>query len=89
MCILNSLNVHVKFRFILLLFSFPGITLGNDPDGSGCPVKGIIESGTVKRNGRIQINDRIMQIGNDNLKNATIQEARAALKKASQQDQVM
>lgn len=65
-----------------------GISLGNDPDGQGCPVKGIIESGTIKKDGRIQINDRIVSIGDENLRNGTIQQARTVLRKAAMQDEV-
>uniref|UniRef100_A0A7M5XCZ7 Multiple PDZ domain protein n=1 Tax=Clytia hemisphaerica TaxID=252671 RepID=A0A7M5XCZ7_9CNID len=65
-----------------------GITLGEDKDGYGFPVKGIIESGTIKREGSIQINDRIVKIGTDVLKSFTIQQTRAILRKAAMTDEV-
>ena len=77
---LKSFNVPV--------FIPAGITLATDTDGHGFPVKGIIESGTIKREGSIQINDRIVKIGNDFLTNFTIQQARAILRKAAMQDEV-
>lgn len=81
-CSLDSLNFIFLFRMV------SGISLGNDPDGQGCPVKGIIESGTIKKDGRIQINDRIVSIGDENLRNGTIQQARTVLRKAAMQDEV-
>lgn len=71
------------------VFCCTGISLGNDPDGYGFPVKGIIESGTIKRDGSIQINDRILKIGDQVLTNITIQQARAVLRKAAMQDEVV
>ncbi|XP_065657579.1 multiple PDZ domain protein isoform X3 [Hydra vulgaris] len=66
-----------------------GISLGDDPDGHGCPVKGIIESGSVKQNGNIQINDRIVSICGENLRQQSSQHARSVLQKASMQEKIV
>ena len=63
--------------------------MGNDNDGFGCPVKGIIESGAIKRDGHVKLNDRIVKIGDEPLKNATTQEARALLRQAALKDEVL
>ena len=89
--------LFVNEKYLVLLCSYikernlhyVGISVGNDPDGYGFPVKGIIDSGTIKRDGSIQINDRITQIGNDPLQNVTIQQARAILRKAAMQEEVV
>ena len=66
-----------------------GISLGNDNDGQGCPIKGIIESGAIKGDGHIKLNDRIVKIGDETLIDATTQEARALLRKAALEDEVL
>ena len=77
-------TVHIKKDVVGL-----GISLGNDPDGKGCPVIGILESGTIKRDGHVQSRDRIVSIDGESLRGGTIQEARALLRRAALQEEVV
>ena len=57
---------------MLPLLFFLGLTLGEDKDGLGTPVKTILENGTISRDGSIKLNDRIISINGENLRKCNV-----------------